>query len=193
MASPTSEAFASTTLVVFVADLDGYAKSFRTHRDDEMARFLDKYYRVADDVLREAGGRIVKFIGDSVLAAFDSDAAPAAVGAALALREAVETVGRNTGIPVRLGVNLHMGPVVDAELGQGPSRRRDIIGRTVNQAFLLGRGPGVRMSEPVYRKLPSEDRTPWTRNKPPAVYVLGDDPKVLRGMGKSAAENAARW
>jgi hypothetical protein len=63
----------------------------------------------------------------------------------------------------------------------------------VNQTFLLGRGAGIRISEPVYRKLPSAERTPWIKNKPPAVYVLEAAGEILGGMGKTAAENAARW
>ena len=193
MASPPAEAFASSTIVVLVADLDGYAKAFRIRTDVEMARFLDRYYRVAEDIIHEAGGQIVKFIGDSVLAAFPEHGGPQAVSAAVTLRSAVEQLGQQAGIPVRLGVNVHLGPAVDAELGQAPSRRRDIVGRTVNQAFLLGRGPGIRISEPVYRKLPSGERTPWSKNKPPAVYVLGEGGEVLTGLRKSATENAIRW
>jgi hypothetical protein len=34
------------------------------------------------------------------------------------------------------------------------------------------RGSGVRISEPVYRKLPNEHRGPWTKNRPPATYSL---------------------
>lgn len=193
MASYPTEAFASSTIVVLVADLDGYAKAFRTHTDVEMALFLDRYYCVAEDTICEARGRIVKFIGDSVLAAFSEHDCPRAVSGALTLTSRLEQIGQELGVPIRLGVNIHMGPAVDAELGRGASRRRDIVGRTVNQTFLLGRGPGIRISEPVYRKLPSGERTPWSKNKPPAVYVLGEAGDVLAGLRKSATENAARW
>jgi class 3 adenylate cyclase len=70
------------------------------------------------------------------------------------------------------GLSVHMGPAVEAELGTGSSRRSDVIGRTVNQTFLMGRGSGIRISEPVYRKLPSGERAPWSKNRPPAVYVV---------------------
>ena len=193
MASTPTEALASSAVVVLVADLDGYAKAFKTRTDAQMAAFLDRYYSVAEDTVHEAGGRIVKFIGDAVLAVFPESGAASAVSAAATLRQEVERTGQQMGIPVRLGASVHMGPAVEAELGKGSSRRRDVIGRTVNQTFLLGRGPGVRISEKVYRKLPSAERTPWTKNKPPAVYVLEEAGDVLGGLGKSATQNAARW
>jgi hypothetical protein len=36
----------------------------------------------------------------------------------------------------------------------------------------MGRGEGIRLSEPVYRKLESGVRSPWRRHKPPALYEL---------------------
>jgi class 3 adenylate cyclase len=193
MTSSPTEAFTSRTIVLLVADLDGYARAFRSKSDPEMVHFLDRYYGIAEDTIRESGGWIVKFIGDAVLAAFDEQDAARAVSVAVALREQVEQLGWEAGIPVGLGVNLHMGSAVVADLGKGPSRRRDVIGRTVNQTFLLGRGRGIRLSEPVYRKLPSGERTPWTKNKPPAVYILGGSGEPPSGPGKSSTENAARW
>ena len=68
---------------------------------------------------------------------------------------------------------MHLGPVVAGEIGGGTSRWYDIIGRTVNQTFLLGRGRGIRISERVYRRLPSSERSPWEKVKAPAYYVLG--------------------
>lgn len=54
----------------------------------------------------------------------------------------------------------------------------------VNQTFLLGRGPGIRISEPLYRALPSAVRSPWVKHKPPAVYHLDAPDGIYAGMGK---------
>jgi class 3 adenylate cyclase len=193
MASSRAEAFASSSLVVLVADLEGYAKAFKTRSDAEMASFLDDYYSVAEDVIPAAGGRVMKFIGDAILAVFPVAEAARAVSAAVTMRREVERLGQEVGMPVRLGVSVHMGPAVETELGKGANRRPDVIGRTVNQTFLMGRGAGIRISEPIYRKLASGERSPWTKNKPPAVYVLEESGDILGGLGKSATENAARW
>jgi class 3 adenylate cyclase len=193
MASIPPEAFASRVAVVLVADLEGYARAFKTRTDSEVVSFLDRYYSIADETISAGGGRVVKFIGDAVLAVFPESAATRAVSAAVTLRQDVERAGAGMRMPVRVGVSVHMGPVIETELGSGSSRRGDVIGRTVNQTFLLGRGSGLRISEPVYRKLPSGERTPWTKNRPPAVYVLEEGGDILGGLGKTPSENAARW
>lgn len=172
MALPSPEAFASRTRVIAVFDLAGYAQAFRVRTDLEMAHFLDRYYREAENSIDQAGGRVVKFIGDSVLAVWEPEDASRAVAAVVALQRVVEALGREMGVPVQAGANVHSGSVVQGDFGHGPSRRADVIGRAVNQTFLQGRGPGIRISEPVYRRLPSAERGPWSKNKPPAVYTF---------------------
>jgi class 3 adenylate cyclase len=49
ISAPSSQEFSSSTLVVVVADLTGYAIAFRTRSDADMVRLLDRYYRVAED------------------------------------------------------------------------------------------------------------------------------------------------
>lgn len=185
--------FHSSRVLVFVGDLAGYATACRGRTDVEVAEFLDRYYALADRVLSESGGRVVKFMGDAVLAVFPPDHAADAVRAAVALEVVVGRLASELDLPIAAGANLHLGPAVEASLGRGPGARPDVVGRTVNQAFLLGRGPGVRISEPVYRSLPSGERSGWTKNRPPAVYVLGEGGEPYEALRKSAAENALRW
>jgi hypothetical protein len=52
---------------------------------------------------------------------------------------------------VELAANLHLAVVADGELGPDDDRRRDVVGNRVNHLFSMGGGPGVRISEPVYR------------------------------------------
>ena len=185
--------FSSIPYVFLVADLSGYARAFRHRPDEEIASFLDRYYGLAESVVSDAGGRIIKFMGDSILARFVPENAAQAVAATVALSTQVEELAAGAELPMSFGANLHLGPAVEAELGEGPSRRLDLVGRAVNQAFLLGRGPGIRISEAVYRKLPSGERTPWEKNRPPAVYVLAGGRPPYDGLGKTPNENAARW
>ena len=185
--------FSSSPFVFFVGDLSGYARAFRTRRDEDMAEFLDQYYALAESVIPDAGGKIIKFMGDSILARFVPEKAAQAVAAAVSLATRVERLAANEGLPMSFGANLHLGVAVEAELGEGSSRRLDVVGRAVNQTFLLGKGLGIRISEAVYRKLPSGERTPWEKNRPPAVYVLASGHPPFEGKGKTASENATRW
>lgn len=190
---PTPAEFSSAPLVILVADLTGYARGFSCHSDAEMASFLERYYRMAGELIQEHGGRVIKFIGDAVLSTFPPDATAGAVAAAVAMEHAAARLADDVGLDFRLGANIHFGDAVATELGTGASRRLDVIGRTVNQTFLLGRGRGIRMSERAYRKLPSSDRSPWEKRKPPVVYVLGESEEPYSASGKTPAQNALRW
>ena len=183
----------ATRHVIVVTDLTGYTRLSRSHPDEVMAEFLDRWYCLAEDAVSAGGGRIVKFMGDAMLALFPPESAAQAVAAVVTLQVQSEQLAKGYGFDMTLGANLHLGPAVVAELGKGPSRRTDVVGRAVNQTFLLGSGGGVRLSEPMYRQLPSSDRSPWERHKPPAVYVLGKSDEPYRVLRKTAAENMMRW
>ena len=192
MASSTPE-YASTRLVILVADLTGYTRMSRSNPDEVMARFLDRFYGLAEDAVTAGQGAVVKFMGDALLATFPADAAVGAVRAAVELQVQSAKLASEFGFETTLGANLHLGSAVVAELGKGTSRRTDIVGRAVNQTFLLGSGGGIRLSEPMYRQLPSAERGPWEKHKAPAVYVLGQGDEPYGGHRAGGARNAMRW
>lgn len=191
--APDEQRFPSTTLVILVADIAGYARVFRTRSDAEVAAFLDRFYRACEVTTTELGGRIIKFMGDAVLAVFHPSHVGGAVAAAVTLQRVVKRLAEDVGLELDLGASVHLGAAVEGEFGSGSSRRRDVVGRTVNQTFLMGRGPGIRISEPVFRRLPSSERSPWTKNRPPVLYSLGEAGELYTGLGKTVLENALRW
>jgi class 3 adenylate cyclase len=190
---PPAEDSSSARLVILVADLTGYTRLSRSNSDEVMAQFLDRFYCIAEDAITAGQGRIVKFMGDAVLAIFPVESAVSAVAAAVTLQVQAEGLASASGFDMKLGANLHVGSAVVAELGKGSSRRTDVVGRAVNQTFLLGNGGGIRLSEPMYRQLPSGERGPWEKHKPPAVYVLGEGDEPYAGRRAEAARNAMRW
>jgi class 3 adenylate cyclase len=179
--------------VVMAVDIAGYTKAFQTRDDEAVARFVDEYYQVCDRIITGKEGRIVKFMGDGCLATFPAESAGAALGAALELERALDDLSDRHQLRLQLGANIHIATVVEGMFGSGESRRSDIIGRGVNQTFLLGRGPGFRISEPVYRQLPNEARSAWNKHKPPAIYHLTPTSEVLRGLDKDPGTNTDRW
>jgi hypothetical protein len=64
---------------------------------------------------------------------------------------------------------------MEGHYGRATDARYDVIGSAMNYTALMGRGPGIRLSEPVYRQLQSGARAPWRRVKPPATYQYQDD------------------
>jgi class 3 adenylate cyclase len=185
--------FRLTRRIFAVIDLAGFAKAFQTETDERMAIFVDAYYAACEQTIPERGGTIIKFIGDGCLAVFPGENAVEAVQAIAELETAVVTLSKTYQIPIALGANVHMGSAIEGEFGSGSSRQVDIIGRAVNQTFLLGRGSGIRLSEPVYRALPSGARSPWKKHKPPAVYHADNAVGIYEGGGKDPLSNALRW
>jgi len=185
--------FRPTRRIIVVLDLAGFAKSFQTQSDEKMAAFVHDYYVACEQAITRHGGEVIKFIGDACLAVFPTELAKSAVDASVELHATVATLSGQHQIPSALGANLHLASAIEGEFGVGTSKRRDIIGRGVNQTFLLGRGTGIRISEPVYRALPSSARSPWNKHKPPAVYHLDAPEGIYEGLGKTPASNALRW
>ncbi len=185
--------FVSRKTLIMLADLAGFAKAFQKTDDIAMAEFIQDYYTFCEEIVTRKNGAIVKFIGDGVLCRFQPNAAKAALEAAIELQSMAVKLAKRFRLPVALGVNLHLAFAIDAEFGAGVSRRRDLIGRGVNQTFLLGRGAGIRISASVYRSLPRNARSPWNKHEPPAVYHMNAPEGILEGLGKPAVTNAARW
>ena len=185
--------FQPTKRVIVLIDLAGCAKAFQTEGDEKMVAFLQGYYVACEKIVTGRGGAVIKFIGDACLAVFATDQAKNAIEAVLKLQSTIAMLAKRRQVQLALGANLHLSSAIEAEFGTGSSKRRDILGRGVNQTFLLGRGSGIRISEPVYRALPSSARSPWSKHKPPAVYHLNAPHGIYEGLGKDPVTNALRW
>jgi adenylate cyclase len=106
----------------------------------ELIALLNDYFDVMCPIVKQHGGDIDKFIGDSIMAIFDEvrgkpPAAERAVRAGLAMQAALPwfNQGRTVQLAMRIGINT--GPVVRGDLGSRVVRRDyTVIGDTVNQA-----------------------------------------------------------
>jgi hypothetical protein len=78
------------------------------------------------------------------------------------------------GVALDIGANVHLARIVEGHFGSGPSASFDVMGAGVLHAFRMGAGPGVRISEPIYRKLPNDQRRGWRKHQPPATFALQD-------------------
>lgn len=163
-------AFTERQLVVVVIDLARFVQSVRGMGAVEIANLVDRYYRELNDPITTAGGRIVKFLGDAVLAVFPPERAADAVAAVQSLETVVRRLSDDHRVDLQLGANLHLSTVAEGEFGA--DGRYDVMGTGVNHTFRMGAGPGIRISEPVYRKLPNDVRGGWEKHQPPATYAL---------------------
>lgn len=161
-------AFVEVKRVLLAVDLAGFTRAMTELDALGVAAFLDAYYAVAASAIAGSGGRVVKLMGDGVFAVFDEEAAVPAVDCALAVE--IE-YGRTPGAArhgTSVGANIHLATVAEGEFG--PDARLNVVGAGVNHLFRMGGGSGVRISEPVYRKLPNDRRAAWNKHQPPATY-----------------------
>jgi class 3 adenylate cyclase len=134
-----------------------------------LAALVDAFYREAEDRFTAHGGRVVKFVGDGCLAVFEPGDALAALDAVEELRDRVHDLGARHGVELALGANVHLSTVAEGSFGL--SGTYDVLGAGVIHTFRMGGGAGLRISERVYRKLPSDRRPPWRKHQPPATYT----------------------
>jgi adenylate cyclase len=128
--------------VVWLCDLRDFTMLSETLARNEMLGLLNAYFSAAVESVTEAGGEVLKFMGDAILAIFrcekgdDCDAATRALAAAHALlgRLAVlngERAGGNYPA-IRCGIALHLGPVTYGNIGAPERLDFTVIGPTVN-------------------------------------------------------------
>jgi adenylate cyclase len=160
--------FRETELVLFTADLAGYARATAPMGALDVAAFLDGWYHSIEAILGGRGGRVVKYMGDGCLATFPAGACTAAVDAAIELQRLDHRTA--AGLAVDAGVKIHLGIVAEGEVGA--DRRYDIFGSAVNDLFRMGGAGKVLISEPVYRRLPEDRRAAWQAQPSSATYAL---------------------
>ena len=156
--------------VLVVIDLAGFTKAVAGLGTMELARLVHDFYDVAGAAVATHGGVVVKFVGDGCLALFDDEAVPAALQCVEAVATALPSLGRAHGVELELGANVHRSVVVEGTFGSGAGQAHDVIGPAVIHAYRMGSGRGLRISEPVYRRLPNDQRHSWQKRQPPATY-----------------------
>jgi class 3 adenylate cyclase len=152
------------SLVLVLVDLARFTQAIADRSLRELTELVDEFYRLAGTVIPQHRGRIVKFIGDGCLAVFEVDDALAALDAVGELRAQVKKMG------LELGANVHLSTVAEAQLGLDGAY--EVLGMGVVHTFRMGGGNGTRISDRVYRKLPSDRRSGWRKHQPPATYEL---------------------
>jgi adenylate cyclase len=151
--------------VVGFADLVGFTALSQQANDEELARVVDQFERLAYDVVVAGGGRVVKMIGDEVMFMVDDPVAAAEI--ALGLADA----SRQTDGLTDVRVGLALGPVLE--------REGDVFGSTVNLASRATAiaFPGTVVVAPELRAVLTEH---------PEYGFRGLRPRSLKNIGRVA-------
>ncbi|MEY2434541.1 MAG: hypothetical protein QOC92_4266, partial [Acidimicrobiaceae bacterium] len=138
-------------VTLLFADIVGSTGTQEQMDPESVRRGMDRFYAAMRAAVEGHGGRIVKFIGDGVMAAFGvpdvrEDDARRALAAASAMQDAFANLGDSANVALRVGINT--GEVVVS------ADDDDVVGDAVNVAARLEQaaGPGeVVVGESTWR------------------------------------------
>lgn len=129
----------ATVLLADIRDFSGLVQ--QKGATVELAITLSRFYEHVASAVKAEGGRVIKLVGDGVLAAFIGTAdhrarAVRAVQALLSSKDAMNAPARAAGMPiVDYTVVVGSGRVLAGDLGAEKLQGFDIIGATVNRVF----------------------------------------------------------
>jgi class 3 adenylate cyclase/ActR/RegA family two-component response regulator len=133
-------------LTVLMSDVRGYSAIAEKSDPSRLAGQVNTHRAEMNHAVLEAGGTVMQFIGDAVMAVFGApvaqdDHADRAVGAAVAMIErqaAVNDKWAAEGLPAfGLGIGISTGRVAAALLGSAERLEYTVVGDTVNLAQRL--------------------------------------------------------
>jgi class 3 adenylate cyclase len=159
------------TMGVAFFDLSRLSEWSSTEQDEAVAGFFQEFYALAAEHIEPAGGRILKFLGDSGLAVFPTGKADQLVASLCEFASAARECARRNGFDAYLNVNVHAGSVLTGSFGAPGAERFDAIGKTVNVAARLGRR-GVTLSTQAFRCLSEDARKRFQKVLQPITYRL---------------------
>jgi adenylate cyclase len=138
---------APRNLAVLFADVSGSAKLYETLGDAEALATVERCLDLMQQACIDGGGRVIKTIGDEVMAVFPAADAAARAATDMQARISAQRTSRGTQLAIHVGFNF--GPVLE--------EGNDVFGDTVTVAARLSnlaRGGQVFTSAPTVAELP---------------------------------------
>jgi len=111
-------------LCVLFADVAGSTRLYERLGDAEALHAVERCLNRVERVITVYEGRVVKTIGDEIMAVFDS--AEAGMQAACDMQQRVEDLPPISGVKLSIRVGFHFGPAIED--------KKDVFGDTVNVA-----------------------------------------------------------
>ena len=146
--------------VIWYCDLRGFTALTDRLPRDELLGLLNDYFEIMAGAVTEAGGEVLKFVGDAMLAIWalgedsgdEAACCAKALAAAHAARKGLVTCNsnrQNNGLPViEYGLALHMGEVHYGNIGAPDRLDFTVIGPAVNHAARLEE-LGAQLGNPI--------------------------------------------
>ena len=198
---------AEREIAILFADLRAFTRFAEGRLPFDVVFVVNQYFRAMGMAIEAAGGRVDKFIGDGVMALFGVEAGAergcrqallAARGMAVAMDELNRSLESDLQEPLRIGIGIHIGPVIVGEMGYAQAMSITAIGDAVNTASRLEMstkefGCQLVVSAPVaaragldFSAFPSAELELRGRSEQTTVYLI-DSALDLPQSGASAA------
>ncbi|MEZ7891878.1 MAG: adenylate/guanylate cyclase domain-containing protein [Candidatus Wallbacteria bacterium] len=160
-------------LLVSFFDLANFIKISNSRKNLELFDLLSEFYEFAGNIIENAGGKIIKFIGDAGLAVFPEENVDNGIHALLKLQKETEIFFQKKNVQTRLIVKTHFGCAAYGPLGPAGNKRPDVLGETVNTAATLN-SKNFAISPQAFRKLSPQTRKLFAKYTPPITYIISN-------------------
>lgn len=150
-------------IAILFCDIRGFTTTSEKMKPGTVLSFLNEYLTRMNAPIAAHGGFVDKFIGDAIMAIFDSKTPVPAVRAAVGMMRELDSYNRERKKRkepvVHIGIGLHYGRAVMGTVGSESRMDSTVIGDSVNLAARLEGltkkySCGLLVSEDIARKLP---------------------------------------
>lgn len=172
-------------LAILFCDVRDFTRIAESQLSYDVVHILNKLFAALGEPILLNNGVIYQYVGDEITGLFglesqtSEQACLSAVRAALGMLDALDklndTLSREYGMRLSVGLGLHFGPVVIGRIGHPTHRHFGVVGDTINVASRIQTmnkrlGTSILASAPVIEALP------------PGTLILGkSDSAILRG------------
>ncbi len=131
-------------IAIISTDIRSFTSISEKNKPEVIVNFLNRYFTIMCNIIRNHGGEIDKFVGDAIQAKFGTptsydDNASRAVTAGYEMRDAIATVPLEDlvmpdGMVFNIGIGINYGNVIAGSIGSKDKTDYTIIGESVNLA-----------------------------------------------------------
>jgi class 3 adenylate cyclase len=150
-------------VIVGFFDLMGFAKWSEGRPPRDLLDLATALFKRTGRTIADAGGRLVKVIGDGGMFVFPADNPDRAVLSLQAMKRDCDAWLSKRGYPDVMVVKVQLGPVACGQVGPPGDERFDVYGLTVNRAAMM-RGRSFTLGASLVDRLRDETRQGLTRS-----------------------------
>ena len=130
--------YATRTITILFADIRGYTSMSEQLSAKETFQILNKYLACMGEAIDAHDGFIDKYIGDAIMALFDTEYSDNALKAALAMQRSLQEFNllqdSQQQPRIQIGIGIHRGEVIMGTVGFTSRIESTVIGDAVNVA-----------------------------------------------------------